>query len=86
MNQIAQSEMFVKSVLCCAIETVLYCSDKHFINIFRVTRLLNQSPFDLWRVVYIYLKLYPDMPVGVANHFHEIELKIVCDHAWRTES
>ena len=55
-------------------------------QIYALIDLIAQEPFDLWRLLNIFLKLYPDMPSKINNHFREIEIRIVCQLAWKRGS
>lgn len=47
---------------------------------------IEQQPFDLWRILNIFLKLYADMPIKICEQFREIELRIVSELAWKKGS
>jgi len=51
-----------------------------------IIKLIDQPPFDLWRILNIFLKLYPDMPSKLNAQFRETEVRIVCELAWKKGS
>lgn len=55
-------------------------------QIYSLLELVDQTPFDLWRFLNMFLKLYPDMPIKLNNQFREIEIRIVCELAWKKGS
>ena len=55
-------------------------------QIYYLIDLIDQPPFDLWRILNIFLKLYPDMPQKMNNQFREIEIRIICELAWKKGS
>jgi len=55
-------------------------------QVYTLIELIDQPPFDLWRILNIFLKLYPEMPTKLNNQFREIEIRIICELAWKRGS
>lgn len=49
-------------------------------------KLIDQPPFDLWRILNIFLKIYPDLPSNLNQQFREIEIRIISELAWEKDS
>jgi len=45
--------------------------------------LLDQPPFDFWRILNIFIKMYSDMPEKIISHFRDIEVRIVSELVWK---
>jgi len=56
------------------------------LQIYNLIELIDQPPFDLWRILNIFLKLYPDIPSKLNNQFREIEIRIISELAWKKGS
>ena len=78
--------MFLKSVIICASEMQFFIQNVKDMQIYSMIEIIEQPPFDLWRILNIFLKLYPDMPAKMNCHFREIEIRIVCELAWKRGS
>lgn len=78
--------MFLKSVIICASEVQFYIYNVKELKVYNLIELVNQPPFDLWRILNIFLKLYQDMPYKIQTHFREIEIRIICELAWKRGS
>ena len=48
--------------------------------------LVSQTPFDHWRILNNFIKLYHDMPSNMASYFRDIESQIVTELAWKRGS
>jgi len=48
--------------------------------------IIGLMPFDLFRILNIFLRLYADMPVKISKQFREIEQRIICELAWKRNS
>jgi len=59
--------MFLKSVIICACEVQFCIQNVKELQIYNLMELIDQPPFDLWRILNIFLKLYPDMPTKLNN-------------------
>ena len=86
IKNLIHSQMFLKSVLICATEVQFFIYSVKELKIYNMIELINQAPFDLWRILNIFLKLYPDMPFKIQTQFREIEIRIICELAWKRGS
>ena len=55
-------------------------------QVYTIIELIDQPSFDLWRILNIFLKLYPDIPSKLNNQFREIEIRIISELAWKRGS
>ena len=78
--------MFLKSVIICACEVQFFIQNVKEMQFYNIIELVEQPAFDLWRILNIFLKLYPDMPSKIQNQFREIEIRIICELAWKRGS
>ncbi len=78
--------MFVKSINVSALETVFYINIVKGLQIYEILAIIDLKPFDYWRLLNIFLKFDPQMPLNLVQHFREIELKIVNESAWTADS
>jgi hypothetical protein len=62
VKKLIYSSMFLKSVIICACEVQFFIHGVKDMQVFNLIELVDQPPFDLWRILNIFLKLYPDMP------------------------
>ena len=62
VKKLIYSSMFLKSVIICACEVQFFIHGIKDMQVFNLIELVDQPPFDLWRILNIFLKLYPDMP------------------------
>ena len=79
-------DIFVKSILVSALETVFFINIVKGLVIYEILGLVDLKPFDYWRLLNIFLKFDPQMPLNLVSHFREIELKIVNECAWTADS
>lgn len=79
-------ETFLKSVLLCAMESVLFVGNVRHLEVYDILKLIDLSAFDYWRILNGFLKFDPQMPKVLINHFREIEIKIVSETAWQSGS
>ena len=86
VKKLIYSQMFLKSVIICASEVQFYIYNVKELKVYNLIELVNQPPFDLWRILNIFLKLYQDMPYKIQTHFREIEIRIICELAWKRGS
>ena len=59
--------MFLKSVVICACEVEFFLQNEKEMQIYTLIEIIDQPPFDLWRILNIFLKLYPEMPTKLNN-------------------
>jgi hypothetical protein len=86
VRKLIYSSMFLKSVVICACEVQFFIQNVKEMQIYHLIELIDQPPFDLWRILNIFLKLYPDIPLKLNNQFREIEIRIICELAWKRGS
>jgi retinoblastoma-associated protein len=79
-------DIFLKSVLICALECVLFIHNVRDLQVDDVLKLVGLSAFDYWRILNSFLKFDPTMPRVLINHFREIEVRIVSQTAWQNGS
>ena len=48
--------------------------------------IIGLMPFDLFRILNIFLRLYADMPIKISKQFREIEQRIISELAWKRNS
>lgn len=58
VKKLIYSQMFLKSVIICACEVQFYIYSVKELKVYNLIELVNQPPFDLWRILNIFLKLY----------------------------
>ena len=75
-------DIFLKSVMVCAIETIFFINIIKNIQISDTLKIVNLKPFDFWRLLGSFIKFDPMMPRNLLVHFKEIEQKIVTETAW----
>lgn len=78
--------MFLKSVIICACEVQFFIQNVKEMQIYNLIKLIDQPPFDLWRILNIFLKIYPDLPSNLNQQFREIEIRIISELAWEKGS
>jgi hypothetical protein len=78
--------MFLKSVFLCACEIQFYIYNVKDMQVYTLIELVDQPPFDFWRILNIFLKLYRDIPSKLNNQFREIEIRIISELAWKSGS
>lgn len=86
VRKLIHSELFIKSIIICTSELQYFIFDVHDLQCCEVAELIEQPPFDFWRILSIFLKIYPDMPRRINIHFREIELRIISFLAWKKGS
>ena len=79
-------DIFIKSVLVCALEVIFFINIIKTMPITDTLKLLKLKPFDYWRLLESFMKFDAQMPKNLLNHFKEIELKIVTESAWQNGS
>ena len=79
-------DIFLKSVLVCALEAIFFINIIKNMSITESFKLLELKPFDYWRLLESFVKFDPMMPKNLLNHFKEIEQKIVTETAWHIGS
>jgi retinoblastoma-associated protein len=85
-SKIIFKDIFLKSVLICALESVLFIGNVRHIQVDDVLKLIGLSAFDYWRILNSFLKFDAQMPRVLISHFREIEVKIVSQSAWQNGS
>ena len=76
-SKILTMEIFIKSVLVCATETIFYVGVLKNIQVDDILNLVKLKAFDFWRLLNSFLKFDVQMPRSLSSHFREIEIKIV---------
>ena len=84
--KIMTREIFLKSLLVCAVETVFFICNVRMMQVHDILTVINLSAFDYWRILNSFLKFDPQMPRVLTNHFREIEIRIVSEAAWQNGS
>jgi hypothetical protein len=67
VKKLIYSSMFLKSVVICACEVEFFLQNEKEMQIYTLIEIIDQPPFDLWRILNIFLKLYPEMPTKLNN-------------------
>lgn len=86
VKKLMYSSIFLKSVFICACEIQFYIYNVKDMQVYTIIELIDQPSFDLWRILNIFLKLYPDIPSKLNSQFREIEIRIICELAWKRGS
>ena len=67
IKRLIYSSMFLKSVFLCACEIQFYIYNVKDMQVYTLIELVDQPPFDFWRILNIFLKLYRDIPSKLNN-------------------
>lgn len=86
VTKLMYSNIFLKSVFICACEIQFFIYNVKDMQVYNIIELIDQPSFDLWRILNIFLKLYPDIPSKLNNQFREIEIRIISELAWKRGS
>lgn len=58
-THLISKEMFLKSILACALESVFYITIVKGLQIFDILSIIDLKPFDYWRLLSSFLKFDP---------------------------
>ena len=86
VRRLINSHIFIKSVVVCAAELQFTIYSEKQMQFEGMMEIIGLMPFDLFRILNIFLRLYADMPAKISKQFREIEQRIVCDLAWKRRS
>jgi hypothetical protein len=51
-----------------------------------ILEITDAQPYEIWHVISTFLRFDPNMPLPLKFHILDLEVKIVCQLAWRKDS
>lgn len=86
VSKLVYTQTFQKSIFICATEIQFFDQNIKEFSSMQLMELVGQTPFDHWRILNIFIKLYYDMPNNMASYFRDVESQIVTELAWKRGS
>eukprot|EP00357_Protocruzia_adherens_P001211 CAMPEP_0115005678 /NCGR_PEP_ID=MMETSP0216-20121206/20027_1 /TAXON_ID=223996 /ORGANISM="Protocruzia adherens, Strain Boccale" /LENGTH=932 /DNA_ID=CAMNT_0002372075 /DNA_START=130 /DNA_END=2931 /DNA_ORIENTATION=+ len=86
LSVLITNESFLRSLVACCIETVMYVHNIIGLDISATLELCNVSAFNFWKNLITVLQLDTHMPYPLRCHFGELEIKVVTQYAWQRGS
>ena len=77
---------FHKAAFACAAETILFIYNEQKLVFVQLLKFMDLSVFDFWKLVNSFIVVDPKMPTPLKRHFRDIEIKIVTELGWRSDS
>lgn len=77
---------FHKAAFTCSAETVLFVYNEQKLLLQQLMKNLRISSFDVWKLINSFIVFDPQMPTPLKRHFRDIEVKIVSQLGWESDS
>jgi len=82
MTSLLTSKTLPQAIMVCAFETVVFCLNLEHLLFPVLLNLLQLKAFDLSKLTDLFVRLFPEMPPKLKQHFEEIEAQIIKSLAW----